>query len=142
MSEPITTCRVLLEAGNPHDFENGALEALADNLNATGGFVAIPIRRDETGYGVTFYEVLRVWIEVTGGIEATRQTVTLATAAISWLRDRWRADQELTGKARPRVFTLYDEHDQVVREVKIDLPDGEPVDEPGPQRPTPRRPHG
>jgi hypothetical protein len=44
-------------------------------------------------------------------------------------------------RPRPRVFNLYNENDELVQSVVIDMPDGEPVEEaaePGNTAPHPR----
>jgi hypothetical protein len=118
--------RLLLEPGNPHDFEN--LEELAAELGAEG-LDAQVVRRDETGYGTTFFEVLRIWLYIVEGVRAANDTHKVTSHVVRWLRDRWQADLERTGKPRPRTFTLYNQFDEPTYSVMIDLPDSEPAEQ-------------
>jgi hypothetical protein len=77
-------------------------------------------------------EVLHVWQEYNSAVEE----VAPGAAGIAWLikmlRGRWQRDRDehpAPEKPRPRVFNLYNENDELIQSVIIDLPDGEPVEQ-------------
>jgi hypothetical protein len=136
---------LLLDPANPYDYDPGELEQLARDLEAeVPGLSAVPIRRPEVGYGGPLMEVLHVW----QAFSSTMGENAPGLAAVAWiiktLQKRWRHDREThpaPERPRPRVFNLYNETDELVRSVVIDMPDGKPIDEtlePGRSAPHPR----
>jgi hypothetical protein len=124
---------LLLDPANPHDWDAGELEQFARDLEAeTAGVSAVAIRRPEEGYGGPLIEVLHVWQEYSsaaGGVATTGAGVAWISRA---LQKRWRRDREdhpEPEKPRSRAFNLYNENDELIRSVSIDLPDGEPVEQ-------------
>ena len=83
--------------------------------------------RSEEGYGGPWSEVLYIWIEVKENVDA----IGFLAVAIAWMRKRWERDRDKhppPGKPRSRSIVVIEE-ERVTRNIKIDLPDGEPVDE-------------
>jgi hypothetical protein len=125
--------QLLLDPANPHDWEPGELEQLARDLEAeTSGVSAVPVRRPEEGYGGPLIEVLHVWQEYSSAAGGVATTAAGAAWIIRALQKRWTRDREehpAPERPRSRLFNLYDENDELIRSVSIDLPDGEPVEE-------------
>lgn len=124
--------RLLLDPANPHDFDPGELEQIAAGLEAEVPDVeAVAVRRPEDGYGGPFMEVLHVWEEGAVAVDAVTTTAAGAKWLIGALQARWRKDRDehpSPEKPRPRVFNLYNENEELIRSVLIDLPDGEPAE--------------
>jgi hypothetical protein len=124
---------LLLDPANPYDWEPGELEQFVRDLETeTPGITAVPIRRPEEGYGGPFIEVLHVWQEYSSAVGGAATTAAATRYIIRALQKRWRQDREehpAPEKPRPRTFSLYNENDELIRSVRIDLPDGEPVEE-------------
>jgi hypothetical protein len=128
---------LLLDPANPHDWDAGELEQFARDLEAeTAGVSAVAVRRPEEGYGGPLIEVLHVWQEYSNTIGGIAPTAAGATWIIKALQKRWRRDREEhpePERPRSRAFNLYNENDELIRSVSIDLPDGEPVEQNVPQ---------
>jgi hypothetical protein len=124
---------LLLDPANPYDFDAGELEQLARDIEAKApGLFVVPIRRPEEGYGGPLMEVLHVWEEACAVIDAAGTTAAAFTFIVKTLRARWQQDRDQhppPERPRPRVFNLYNENDELIRRVTIDLPAGEPVEE-------------
>jgi hypothetical protein len=130
MSEPPT---LLLDPANPHDWDPGELEQFARDLEAEApGLSAIAIRRPEEGSGGPLIEVLHVWQEYSSAAGGVATTAAGVGWLIKALRKRWRRDRDehpAPQRPRARAFNLYDENDELIRRVSIDLPDGKAVEE-------------
>ena len=124
---------LLLDPANPNDYDPGELEQLARDLEADApGLSAIAIRRPEEGSGGPLIEVLHVWQEYSNTVGGIGPTAVGAAWLIRALQKRWRRDREehlQPERPRSRAFNLYNEDDELVRRVSIDLPDGEAVEE-------------
>jgi hypothetical protein len=120
--------RVILDPANPHDFELSELQDLAAQLQAELLDAEItPVLRPEEGYGGPWSEVLYVWLEVKDNVDA----IGFLAVAIAWLKQRWERDRDKhppPGKPRSRTLHVYEE-EKTTRIIRIDLPDGEPVEE-------------
>ncbi len=123
--------KVTISPGNPHDFSEGELEKLAqeiqqqtDDVTAT---VSIPLER---GYGVTLHEVINLTVEVGKDIVALRVAYAVLQSIVLWARKRWQQDRQNRpdSKPRPRTITLWDGTGKAVKSVEINLPDGEPIE--------------
>jgi hypothetical protein len=105
---------IILEPGNPYDFQRSELEQLSDIVTRETGVPARPAMREEEGYGVSLHEVLYVWIlSEPFRVELEKKLLDLV---IDWARDRWRKEKEEHPDAEPRP-----------RSVTILGPDGEPL---------------
>lgn len=134
--------RIILEPGNPFDFDDDALDELARELHAASGKATVVARRPEHGYGVTFNEVLHVWVvwNNLGGPYA----VGLVLAVRKWAVKRWKADRAAhPDQPRPRSVTIWGANGKPLKSIKVDLGEGdeptvtdEPLDD-IPERPRP-----
>lgn len=117
---------ILLDPANPYDFSREELEALAKTLEADSpGTDVVAAFRLEEGYGGPWSEVLYIWHE---GKEVAETAVLLA-GAVKWMKSRWHRDYaKHPDKPRPRNVVEIEE-ERIVRDVRIDLPDGEAVEE-------------
>ncbi len=119
--------RLVLEPGNPYDFTQGELGALAEALREEDTTLdVVTIHRPEEGYGVTLTEVLHIFVE-------HKDEVVLGTRAgvklMQIMRDRWKRD------GRERVVIVYGPDGEPLREVRIAGPDGDAVDADPPTEP-------
>jgi hypothetical protein len=136
--------RLILEPGNPHDFEAHELEELAAELHAqTRKGVDVALRA-ERGYGGPLHEVLHVWIpwKALEGAAAA-QVVNLL---VSWLKKRWKKDDaQHPGQARPRSLLVWTTNGRCSSVIVVDYgEDGEPAvatkePEDSDKRPRPQR---
>ena len=135
--------RIILEPANPFDFEDGDLEKLADELRNVAGKATVVARRPEHGYGVSFNEVLHVWIvwNQLGGPAASAVVIAVTKLAVSrWKRDRARHPD----KTRPRSVTIWGPNGKPLKSITVDAEEGDepevrdnPVDD-IPVRPRPQ----
>ncbi len=124
---------LLLEPGNPFDFTDQELEELIAAVRNDVPDLKVDVAvREEVGYGVTLIEVLHVFVEHKEEISLTAGAVG---AVIRWMKRRWERD-----KGRQRAVLIWGPRGEPLKSVKIDDPDGEPVEEDPPQenRPRPR----
>ena len=134
--------RVFMEPGNPHDVSQEDLEDLAALVRTDQPRLAVEVFiGEEQGYGVTFAEVLRIYIdagEIAGDSAALFAPFWIA---VRWMRARWDRDKQTHDGEPPRTryVTLYGADGNKLKSVKIDIPDGEPEEIDEPQSPH-RRP--
>jgi hypothetical protein len=125
MSKP----RLILDPANPFDFEPGELEQFAAEAEAEApAFSVIPVRRPEEGAGGPLTEVLHVWQDYSEVLEHGEANLIVAVYLIKKLKERWTRERDKhppPAKPRMRVLNEYDEKEELVRSVVIDLPDGE-----------------
>jgi hypothetical protein len=107
---------IVLDPGNPYDFTDGGLEWLRDELAQELGTSVVIDRRDERGEGVTFIEVLHVWMEI-GEVASTG---LLATRLGAWLLARRRAEAESTDQPRPRSADLYGPNGELLKTIRVE----------------------
>lgn len=121
--------KLILEPGNPHDFED--LEAFAESLRTADPELEVAVvRRSERGYGVTLLEVLNVWWDVVEAISNIGGAYAVFDLVVDYAKARWRKDREEHGdRARPRSVTLYGPDGRPIKSVRIQGPDGEPITE-------------
>jgi hypothetical protein len=125
---------VIFEPNNPYEFEEGALDPLADEVK--GAFSGVSTRvvcRSEAGYGAPFTEALSIWLDG-GSIAASAISIgTLARLVGQFLRGRWRDDRGRSnsevGAPRPRAAIIYDRHGNVLRVISVNGPAGEILEE-------------
>lgn len=123
---------VIIDPGNPFDFEEAELAELIEQLQAVepGAEFAAHFR-EETEYGGAFTEVLHVWTSVDDFVNQNWQTIALIAMVVRWLRERWKRDRAADPKRpRPRSARVYDREQRQAFEIFIDLPHGEPVARP------------
>lgn len=122
---------ILLEPGNPSDFDDKELQVLVDQLQTPAGTVTVRIhRRPERGYGVSLFEVLHVYLEVAGAAGTVWSSGEIVHKVISFMKSRWQKEKarnprELT---RPRSVNFYDEFGRLLARYNIDEPEGDAVE--------------
>jgi hypothetical protein len=101
---------VVIEPGNPLDFEQEELEQLATWIKKEHGVEIRTASRPERGYGVTFHEVIHIFVDVGGAAGGIAGGLAVLSTAVKWAQNRWRRDrdQHPGSKPRPRTITLYD----------------------------------
>jgi hypothetical protein len=112
---------IVLDPGNPYDFTDGGLEGLRDDLAQELDTSVMIDRREERGQGVTFIEILHVWMEI-GEVASTG---LLATRLGTWLLARRRKEAAGTDQSRPRSANLYGPDGELLKTVLVE--DDEPV---------------
>ncbi|MFC1431357.1 hypothetical protein ACEZDB_11945 [Streptacidiphilus sp. N1-3] len=123
--------KVSLRPTNPYEFTDQELEDLAAQLSEIDEAVAVQINvPPQRGYGVHASEVLHLFLEtaLTGGFEAVG--VKVIESAIGWAQARWKKEQQEQTQLPPRarVVTIYGPRGEVLKDVRIDLPDGQPLE--------------
>lgn len=121
---------VIVEPGNPHDLtEDEERELLAVMKEADPDVDVRVVRRPEEGYGGPLTEVVHVFVE-------NPQLLGIGAGALgglyAWLRKRFRKD------GRPRFVPIYGGDGRVLKTVRIEGPNGDPVE--GPPEGQDRRP--
>jgi hypothetical protein len=133
--------QVIIEPGNPNDFTADELDELARSLCSADSSLDVRTAiRPERGYGVTLDEVLNIWVEATSGITGTVGVGVIITTVVKWAKERWRKDRDQHDGHTPRarVLPFYGPDGTVMKQVRIDIPDGEPQEQPS-ARYEPRR---
>jgi hypothetical protein len=129
---------VVIKPANPFDFENAELDELAEHLRQADSSFNIEISaQPERGYGVTPYEVIELVATIGGAITALESTAGILSTTVKWARERWQRDRDKhrPEPPRPRVVKLiYGPDGRILKEVLIDLPDGDPVENPNPHK--------
>jgi hypothetical protein len=123
--------QVVLEPGNPHDFTQNELDELSKLLQGKHGVDVRTVFRPERGYGVTFHEVIHVFVNVSEAATSIAGGVAVLKTVVTWAQNRWRKDrdQDPRSKPRPRDVMLYDGRGKPLKRVTIDSPSGEPTEE-------------
>jgi hypothetical protein len=135
----------VLEPGNPYDFSQEELGALAAEITERIPAADISVKfRNERGYGVSLVEVIRVWTDIADAVKAAAEAGAVIALAVGWMRSRWRKDRDdhPDEPPRPRSVMLYGPGGEVLRSVRIDAPDGAPMEEESEGSPPLRPPHG
>jgi hypothetical protein len=121
---------VILDPGNPLDFSESDLNELAGRLKAQHEAEVEIVPRPERGYGVTFHEVMNIWVNVTGIAGGTATGVAILRSVAKWARERWHKDRDEHpgSRPRPRSVTLYGPDGRAIKTIEIDEPSGEPIE--------------
>jgi hypothetical protein len=123
--------QVILEPGNPHDFDQKELDELSKRLQEEHDVDVRTAFRPERGYGVTFHEVINVFVNVSEAASSIAGGVAVLKTVVTWAQNRWRKDRDNDprSKPRPRVVMLYDGTGKLLKRVTVDSPSGEPTEE-------------
>lgn len=123
--------RITLDPGNPLDFTEADLQALAEELRRQDPALDVEVRiRPEHGYGVTLTEVLRVIVDAAGVAADVGGTLAFADIVIEWAKARWRKDRDdhPDSEPRERAVIIYDADGRPLRTVRIEGPDAHVVE--------------
>jgi hypothetical protein len=117
---------ILLETINPSDFTLKDLWEIADDLNAAvPQFSFVPAYEEQHGAGVTWHEVIRIWVENEDVFKGAAFEVVLAQI-IEVMRRRFGRKH---GGRRPKSIMVNDKSTgKEVRSIVINLPAADPVD--------------
>jgi hypothetical protein len=118
---------VIVQTANPLDVKpedlDGLISALEDEgLDAQRAYV------EQRGYGVTWWEVVLIWVAARSAEAVIDRVVG---SAVEWMKDRFR--QELEHKPRPKVALIvyYEgEEGHVAEKVELKSADDEPIRKP------------
>jgi hypothetical protein len=130
---------VLVEPGNPFDFERADLDELAEALAKATEAPARVVVRDEIGYGVTGGEVLHVWLPDT---DVILNVAILVAHLKDWAKDRWRREREEhpADPARSHYVDLLGPDGRAISRIEVDDSVGRVVELPVKDHPPRRRP--
>jgi hypothetical protein len=122
---------VMLEPGNPRDFQEAELDQLARELQDEYEIEVEIAARPERGYGVTLHEVIHLWVDIAEIAGGMATGLALLRTVGKWARERWQRDRDEHpgSKPRPRTVTLYDAKGRPLKRIRIDLPVGEALEE-------------
>jgi hypothetical protein len=133
---------IVLEPQNPNDLTPEKLQSLVDALKAASREVSVEFaHREQRGYGVTWWEVLNVWIKdpaVVGGVAgaaSAKVVEKLVEVVIDWLKRR---HSDKATKKRPKIVTILDHEGNVLKSVELQA-DSPMVDKTAEKRSEPRR---
>jgi hypothetical protein len=130
---------ILIEPGNPFDFDRGDLEELAAILGQIAETPTRVVMREERGYGVTAGEVLHVWLPEA---ETVADVAMLLGRLVDWARERLRREHEgHPGEpARSHYVDILGPDGKAISRVEIDDTVGRVVELPVKDHPPRRRP--
>jgi hypothetical protein len=112
---------IIIEAGNPFDFDEKHLVPLIAEVQAETGLPTRAAFRKEEAYGVSLYEVIFVWIPKGYALARVLQPI------IKFARNRFRRDKEQHPESpRPRSITILGPDGRPLKSVVIRSPDAEP----------------
>jgi hypothetical protein len=117
--------QITIEPGNPNDFRDGALEEIAFIIES---IEPGPIRihsREQRGYGVTWWEVLYIWLPyalMAGGTyvgtKAGDKIVdALTDDLIEWAKRKFKKDGE---SRRPKYIAILGPDGETVKSVLVE----------------------
>ena len=121
-----------LEPGNPHDLGRAELDELAAEIREENPDLDVEVFiGEEHGYGTTAGEVLRMYLEIGEIAGDTAAIMAPFYGAVRWAKRRWGKDRDEhpEGEPRPRYVTLYGPDGTALKSVRIDLPDGEAIED-------------
>jgi hypothetical protein len=117
---------IQIRPGNPLDLTPEKLDDLVKALEAEFPEVTVSVEiTEQRGYGVTWWEVLHVTLPWVEGYAAGKAI----DLAVSWASRRWKQEHETRERPRPISVTIYGPNGEVLKRVKVELPDGEPEDD-------------
>jgi hypothetical protein len=116
---------ILIEPQNPLDLRPEGLTDLVDAIREIDPTFEIRFAaHGQRGYGVTFWEVIFIWI---GGKVAETTVNRITNAAIDWAKRRFDVPNK---RHRPKSITILGPDGRAVRRVKLDAKTREPEEEP------------
>jgi hypothetical protein len=103
--------QIIIESQNPNDIQKDDLFDVAEKINKETEIVVTFGSREQVGYGVTWYEVLHVWLPDAGKVLLG----TVLKELIFWARDRMKKKS----KTRPKSINIYGPNGEVLKSVVI-----------------------
>ena len=118
--------KIILEPGNPLDLKLEKLKSLISELQEQDPEYNIQFVSTElTGYGVTFWEVLYVWLLWVGIKTAEAAIPKIVDLFIKWAHNRFHQEG---GEKRPKYVAIYGPNGEVLKSVLVRSKDSEPED--------------
>ncbi len=122
MSEP-----VIVQTANPRIVKPEELGGLVSALENDGLDVRLAYA-EQRGYGVTWWEVLLIWIGARTGEAVIEQVVG---DVVGWMRDRFRQEPERSQRPKVALLVFYeDDEGEATEAVELKSADDEPVRRP------------
>lgn len=118
--------KILLEAQNPLDIPPADLEPLAQAIRDVGQGYEVQIAEpvEQRGYGVTWWEVVLIYIGSRGAeVVLTNVVNDLYKVAVGWARARFQKEP-----GRPKYIAIRGPDGEILRSVEVRRPDAEPED--------------
>jgi hypothetical protein len=124
VGKKIAVSKIIIEVKNPHDITPEEAEELAEAVRASYPKYKVRVEgTGYTGYAVTLYEVLRIWLLTTVGTKIVEQLTKLA---IEWARQRFNRQGK---KPRTTSISIYGPNGEVLRSVVLKNATDEPEDD-------------
>src|SRR5450759_4675153 len=118
MEPPMNSDEIRIVPQNPLDLRPEELEGLAEALRAK--MPNLPVRivaQPQHGYGVTFWEVLRVWVPWSDVAQdaAAAAVGIIAKELVSWARHRFKKSP-----GRPKYVAILGPNGEVLKSVRLE----------------------
>jgi hypothetical protein len=112
---------IILESKNPRDIKPEETQELAESIRTLNfGYKVEFVSSEQRGYGVTWYEVLYIWLPgalIAGGAIAVKQIIQeVAKIAVQWARER--VKKKATSK-RPTYIAIYGPDGKVLKSILV-----------------------
>lgn len=112
---------IILESKNPGDIKPEEVQELAELIHTLNlGYKVELATSEQRGYGVTWYEVLYIWLPgalIAGGAIALKQIIQeVAKIAVQWARERLK--KKATSK-RPTYIAIYGPDGKVLKSIVV-----------------------
>lgn len=126
---------ILLEPGNPLSLRREKLQHVIDAIESCDPSYHVHLAyNDQRGYGVTWWEVLHVWVPwTTIGTAAAKKLVEIL---IDWARHKLAGAEE---NKRPRSVTIYGPDGKILTRIEVDSKSEEKIEAPSADDDSPPR---
>lgn len=122
--EQLTRFEFIIAPANPLDIAPDELNSLALELESLGGDVRV-VSEEERGAGVTFWEVIYIWLPSQDFVEGVLYS-QLVRVVGTWIRDRFKKSGS---EQRPKSVIIFGPDGRPLRKVELERPDAELSDE-------------
>lgn len=120
--EHINEAQIIIEPRNPLDLSPDDLADFADSLRALNPAYDVRFaHREQRGYGVTWWEVVNVWLPWDSVTDAV--VGAIVGLAVDWARRRFKRDPETQ---RGKYIVIYGPDGKVLKSVSVSSSDAEP----------------
>lgn len=121
---------ILIEPQNPLDLTTEQLEDLAQSLRGIDASYDVRFAyREQKGYGVTWWEVLYIWLPwigvAAGAIAGEKAVEKIVELSIDWARRRFKKEGE---QKRPKYVAILGPDGKVLKSVRLNDEAQEPED--------------
>jgi hypothetical protein len=118
--------QIILEPKNPGDINPEELEDLAKAIRSLNPNHDVQVRNGEgyTGYGITWYEILTIWLFLKIDEQLIEQVIKLS---IEWARQRFNKKGNVI-RPRPTYIKLYGPNGKFLKSIVMNNATDEPED--------------